>query len=179
MFPSNLLTYLLCCETKEWDFSVTWAGSQWDVVCNRRGCPRVPGNHWSHPHRSEQCRCHWQIYWTPPHSTPLNKNINYIVIMKEEYMYIPEIHLKYTEIWYRKIKYCSDNAEFLWQLNFLSLVLESKSFTWKYAQKVKNNLIWIHYLDMDFPFSDWTSSGFILLSVFPWPSWPLSPDPQE
>lgn len=74
-FPVIYLTYmyLLCCEKIEWEFSVTWAGSQWGVVCNKRGCPRVQGNHWSRPHRSEQCHCHWQIYWTPPHSKPWNK----------------------------------------------------------------------------------------------------------
>lgn len=39
-----------------------------------------------------------------PTASPETKKINYIVIMKEEHMcmYIPEIRLKYTEIWYKK-----------------------------------------------------------------------------
>lgn len=39
---------------------------------------------------------------TLPTASPETKNINYIVIMQEEYMYVPEICLKYTEIWYKK-----------------------------------------------------------------------------
>lgn len=51
-----------------------------------------------------------------PTASPETKNINYIVIMQEEYMYILKIRLKYTKIWYKKYQifiYRSENAKFL------------------------------------------------------------------
>lgn len=69
-----------------------------------------------------------------PTASPETKNINYIVIMKEEHMciYILEIWLKYTEIWYKKYQILFRKCRIPLMVKLCtSGVTELKSFSWK------------------------------------------------